>query len=61
MLLSETVDYAQYAQIRADNPDIAYPELTEPDDQPNRGGTQVRQGRVQPNNYPQPGPERHVE
>ena len=55
-LLSETLDYEQYAQMRADNPDIAYPQLTEPEDQPSQSGARVRQGRIKPNGYPQPGP-----
>lgn len=44
------------AQMRPDYTDAAYPQLTEPDDQQSQSSTRVRLGRVQPNNYPQPGP-----
>lgn len=44
------------AHMRLDHSDIAYPQLTEPDDQPSQSGGRVWQGRIKPNGYPQPGP-----
>ena len=58
-LLSETLSYEQYAQLRADNPGIAYPELSKPDPDSQGGGggkEAAQQGRIHPNGYPQPGP-----
>lgn len=50
-LMSEALNYEQYAQMRAENPDIAFPELVKPvpADQQGQDSTQAQQGRIQPN------------